>query len=267
MQNLKQNRPLSYSSLKEFSNTPNHLVSYWNRERKSTPAQEFGTLVHALILEPDKFNNEYIVIDDSKVIEELIAGGAKSPKATTVYRTWLSDFLALNAGKTVVNKDDYSQGLKLSEEANKSALIKKMQGAEKLIEWEFAGVPFKGFVDGYGDGFILDVKTSADASPKSFLRDFIKYKYYWQAALYLHANRTLNFAGNNPEFFVMVVETTAPFNTQVYKVSAEFIDKGFAEVAATVQAFKDWDGTPGGYEFNQVMADNGVLNLNLPEWL
>ena len=63
------------------------------------------------------------------------------------------------------------------------------------------------------------------------------------------------------------METSTPYNTQIYKVSPEFIDKGFSQVAAAVQSFKDWDGSAAGYEFGEIMAENGVLTLNLPEWI
>ena len=29
---MKQNRPLSYSALKQFDISPNHLIAYWNRD-------------------------------------------------------------------------------------------------------------------------------------------------------------------------------------------------------------------------------------------
>jgi len=61
MTNLKQNRPLSYSSLKAFSVTPNHLVSYWNKERTSSAAMVKGSLIHTLILEPETFGDVYAI--------------------------------------------------------------------------------------------------------------------------------------------------------------------------------------------------------------
>ena len=247
---LKQDRPLSYSALKAFSESPNHLVSYWNRERESTPAMIKGSLIHTLILEPEKFESSYAIWKGGRR-----AGGE--------YTT----FCELNASKEIIKPEDLDEVTPIAELARKNILIKNLKGTELLIEWDFAGVPFKGFVDGYGDGFILDIKTTSDASPKAFLRDFVKYKYYWQAALYLHANRALNLAGDLPDFFIVAVETNAPFNVQVYKVAPEFIDKGFTEVAKYVQAFKDWNGEPGGYEFFNPLAESGVLTLNLPEWL
>ena len=250
MTNLKQNRPLSYSSLKAFSVTPNHLVSYWNKERTSSAAMVKGSLIHTLILEPETFGDVYAIWNGGR-------------RGTNAYK----EFIAANENKEIIKPEELEEVKPIAELARKNILIKKLKGAEELIEWEFSGVPFKGFVDGYGEGFILDVKTTTDASPRSFLRDFVKYKYYWQAALYLHANRTLKLAGDNPDFFIIAVETSAPFNTQVYKVTPEFIDQGFKEVARAVQEFKDWDGTPGGYDYNNIFAEGGVLPLEVPKWL
>lgn len=246
----KLQRPLSYSSLKSFSNSPNHLLSYWNRERTSSSSMVKGSLIHTLILEPDTFDDVYAIWNGGR-------------RGTNAYK----EFLTQNEGKTIIKPEELDEVKPMAEAARKNILIKNLTGAEKLIEWELSGVPFKGFVDGFGDGFILDVKTTSDASPKAFLRDFIKYKYYWQSALYLHANRSLNFAGDNPDFFIVAVETSAPYNTQIYKVTPEFIDKGFKDVAHALQKFKEWDGEPAGYEFNNVLAENGVLTLDLPEWL
>ena len=209
-----------------------------------------GSLIHTLILEPEKFADTYAIWEGGRR-----AGGA------------YTSFCELNANKEIIKPEDLEEVKPIAELARKNILIKNLKGTEKLIEWDFAGVPFKGFVDGYGDGFILDVKTTTDASPKAFLRDFVKFKYYWQAALYLHANRSLNLAGENPDFFIVAVETSAPFNTQIYKVTPEFIDKGFSEVSKYVQKFKEWEGTPGGYEYFNALAENGVLTLELPEWL
>jgi len=247
---MKQNRPLSYSSLKAFKQSPNHLISYWNREKTSSPAMVKGSLIHTLILEPQNFEDTYAIWNGGR-------------RGTNAYK----EFEAQNEGKEIIKPEDLEDAQKIAKASANNILIKKLKGAEELIEWDFAGVPFKGFVDGYGDGFILDVKTTSDASPKAFIRDIVKYRYYWQAALYQHANNALNFAGENPDFFILAVETSAPFNSQVYKVSAEFIAQGFKEVAKAVQDFKEWDGTPGGYEFGNVLAEDGVITLEAPSWL
>ena len=58
---LLQQRPLSFSSLKEFIRSPRHYVNYLTRERKQTEAMLFGAICHKLILEPQDFEKEYII--------------------------------------------------------------------------------------------------------------------------------------------------------------------------------------------------------------
>ena len=226
-----------------------------------------GSLLHCLILEPEEFNERYFVIDDAEICERLIDEGAKSPKATKVYKEWLKEELAKNEGKEEVKAEDLEELQPIADQVRKNILLRKMTGAELAIEWEFNEVPFKGFVDGYGDGFIFDVKTTSDASPKAFARDVVKFKYHWQASLYRHANRLLDFAGDRPDYFIIAVETSAPFNVQIYKISPAFIDKGFADVSNMVTKFKSWDGTPQGYDYFSPLSEDGVIDLTLPEWL
>ena len=266
-QNLKQDRPLSYSSLKAFSQSPNHLVAYWDKDFKPTPAMIKGSLLHCLILEPEEFDKRYYVFDDSEKCQELIEGGAKSPRATADYKEWKAEKMKTFEGKEEVKVEDLEELQPIADHVRKNILLKKMTGAELAIDWDFNGVPFKGFVDGYGDGFIFDVKTTSDASPKAFARDVVKFRYYWQASLYRHANRVLDFAGDLPDYFIIAVETSAPFNVQIYKMSPAFIDKGFAEVSEMVDKFKKWDGTPQGYDYFNPLSDDGVIDLNLPQWL
>lgn len=264
--NLKQNRPLSYSALKQFNNSPNHLVAYWDRQFVQTPAMLKGSIIHKLILEPDTFNDEYFVLNDADILAELVAGGAKSPKATKIYKEWKAEQLEANQDKTQVDQELFLECFDVSRKALENEILKKVEAVEHLVEFSFAGVPFKGFIDASGPGFILDVKTTSDASPEAFVRDVMKLKYHWQSALYLEANRELGFSGSNPEFYILAVETSSPFNVQLYKMSAEFVDLGFAEVSKAVQRFKDWDGSPAGYEFFDLMFENGVSTLNPPAW-
>jgi hypothetical protein len=204
---MKQDRPLSYSSLKAFNTSPNHLLNYWAKVFTPTPAMAKGSLIHTLILEPEEFESRYAVWD----------GGRRAGKE---YKA----FQESNEGKDILKAEEVEEVTKIVDSVKNNVLLNKMTGTELLVEWDLNGQPFKGFVDGFGDGFILDVKTTSDASPKAFLRDVIKYKYYWQAALYLNANEELNFAGEKPDFFILAVETSAPFNTQMYKLKYDLIE-------------------------------------------
>ena len=250
MKKGKIRRPLSYSSIKEFMKSPNHLLSYWDREKVTTPAMLKGTLIHTLLLEPEKMEKEYATW----------LGGRR---AGNEYKTFQEE----NQGKTIIKPEELEEAEKIIKTAKNNVLLNLKKGVELEILWKMNLIPFRGFVDFYGAGFIGDVKTCSDASPKAFQRDFIKFKYYIQAFLYGHANETLRFAGENPDYFILAVETSPPYNSQMYKVSTEFIEKGKEEVHKALQDFEKWDGEPAGYEFYDLLEENGVITLNLPEWM
>lgn len=209
-----------------------------------------GSLLHTLILEPVEFNQRYAIFDGARR-----AGDA-----------WKS-FQEANQEKEILKQSEYDEVKQIADRVRNNILIKKLTGVEQLIEFEVDKVPFKGYVDGYGDGFIMDLKSCQDASPTAFMRDIVKFKYYWQAALYLKANRSIKFAGNAPDYFILAIETKAPFNFQIYKLDGDFIDAGLKQVKAQVQAFKEWDGNPAGYEYNNYAAEAGVITLEAPTWL
>ena len=86
---MKKDR-LSYSALSQFSKSPNHLLSYWNKEQKpATEAQQFGKLLHKMILEPEEMLQEYIQYE-----------GRRAGKAWT-------DFQELHLSKTIVTSKLY----------------------------------------------------------------------------------------------------------------------------------------------------------------
>ena len=246
----KLKRPLSYSSLKQFAQSPNHLLSYWEGEKKETSSMLKGTLIHTILLEPEKLESEYAIWKGGR-------------RAGAEYKT----FCEVNEGKNIIKPEELEEAEKCIEKANANVLLNLKKGVEKEIKFEIEGLPFRGFVDFYGDGFIGDLKTCSNAEPKAFQRDFVKLKYYWQAAIYIMANEQLNFAGENPDYFIIAVETSAPYNTQIFKVEPKFIEKGISEIMQALKDFERWDGKPAGYEFYNELSNNGVINLNLPEWL
>tara|TARA_R110000796_G_scaffold73842_2_gene165874 strand:+ start:3190 stop:4020 length:831 start_codon:yes stop_codon:yes gene_type:complete len=276
---MKQNRPLSYSALKAFSKSPKHLIAYWNKVFTPTPAMALGSLIHVMILEPQEFENRYFALDDEEICLDLIAEGAKSPRANGKYKAWKLEEMKKAEGKEIVNIEDVKLAKKIAKSVIEHPLVKALTFKEELIEWTFNGQPFKGFVDGAGallpeafrdqegQGYILDVKTTKDAEPEAFKRDFVKYGYHNQGAAYKNANEELKFAGINPKYYVIAVETAEPFINQVYEIPQEFIDKGLVKSIKLIEDFKAWDGTPAGYEFGNELAKNGVLTLYPPAWL
>lgn len=176
---------LSFSSLMQFADSPKDFIEYKLREKEETDAMIYGTLVHCLILEPDKFNERYVVCNDKDIMVAI--GGAK-PRATKQYKEWKAIFEQENSDKIIIDSDTYNLAVSTQVNAlNNRAFYTKLKGEgenEKKIEWDFLNFKFKGIIDRTTTDFRLDIKTCQNANPKEFQRDIIKRKLYLQAAMY-----------------------------------------------------------------------------------
>ena len=56
---------LGHSALIKILRSPAHYLEYRNAKHEPTPAMEFGTALHAAILEPESFSAEYAVFDET----------------------------------------------------------------------------------------------------------------------------------------------------------------------------------------------------------
>ena len=236
---MKQDRPLSYSALKQFDISPNHLIAYWNRDLTQSAAQIKGTLIHTLTLEPETFEEKYAIFD----------GKVKRGKAYDA-------FVEENEGKLIISQKDYDDAstVKSAIFSNEAVheLFLETHTTEKLVEWESMDMKFKGFVDGIGDGFIFDLKTTASADPNKFTSDAFKYGYAMQAAMYCMACRVEN-------YYIIAAESTSPNNVTLFKMSDELLQYGVSEFQRIVEKYKAWDGNPVGYS-------DVVEVLGLPNW-
>jgi len=68
-------RPLSYSSIKEFAKSPKHYVYYVHNRSAPSKAMDLGTLIHALLMYPQKTAEMFAIYPDvdrrTKVGKEL----------------------------------------------------------------------------------------------------------------------------------------------------------------------------------------------------
>ena len=226
---MKKNR-LSYSALCAFKKSPNHLLKYWEGKTKVTDAMQFGSIVHKLLLEPDSFNDDYAVFE----------GARRAGKE------W-QEFKAANDNKQIIKLSELDDANAIAQNAMNNPIFNKLMQnkvhTEKEVRWNHAGVDFKGFVDleSYVDGktIVCDIKTTTDAG-KRFQRDLLYNDYKMQAAMYLE-----NY--DDADYYIIAVETTSPYNVQVYSLGHNLILQGFSEYKNLVAKYIEWNGEPVGY--------------------
>ena len=87
-----------------------------------------------------------------------------------------------------MTKEQFEEGRRLRDAVYNSEpsmeLLQALTEAEKKITWTNDGLSFVGYVDGYSPEFILDLKTTRDASPEKFQRDIFNMQYHVQLAMY-----------------------------------------------------------------------------------
>jgi len=234
---------LSVSALKAFNRSPNHYIQYLTGPRKSSKAMTFGSALHCAVLEPHEFEKRYAVAP--KLDRRTKAG----KEAHAAFEKAMGD-------REVLPYSEHERLVLVKDAVTKSApamtLLRMAETFEEVREEPILGTPFKGIADAVGPGFVVDLKTSQDASPRGFQRTAANLHYHLQAAAY----RRL---WGVDAFYWIVVETDAPWNVVVYKQDDDSNDKADALLCKLIKQWQDWDGKPASY------ADE-VLTLSLPSW-
>lgn len=246
---------VSKSGLDQVRRSPLH---YWNRYlnpdrviEPPTAAMVLGSALHARVLEPQVFADEYIVAPEG------IDRRTKEGKLR-----W-ADFESEAEGRTVLKAEDAAQieAMAAAVHAHPAArMILRLPGVcEQSYFWKDAatGEECKCRPDWHSDDrtIIADVKTTEDASPKGFARSVLKYRYHVQAAFYSQGIGA-------EQFLFIAVEKKPPFAVAVYVTPQELVERGAQEAAedlrllATCRADNAWPG-----------YGDEIQALSVPKWL
>lgn len=196
---------ISASALKAFAKCP--ALSQVAREE--TAALSLGQLVHCAILEPDALESRFLATDVDR----------RGTKA------WAAAEEAA-AGRELVKQADMETALYMRDSvwSNPTAAA-LLTGAhtEQSVFWNHAGTgqPCKARSDAVNLELraLIDVKTTVDASPREFARQFVRYGYGLQDVHYRQGFSADTFA---PEAFVfLAVEKSPPYLVALYELTAD----------------------------------------------
>lgn len=241
--------PLSFSSLKAFARSPLQFIEYKENKPEPTPAMLFGTLVHRALLEPKKYSRTVAVWE----------GGRRGTNAH-------KDFVAANKGKDIVTAKEAMDIRTLCHrvEAHPYAgsMLKQCQKFEVPFKMEQCGVPHRGIIDGLGSWFMLDLKTTQSVSHYSLQRNIYDLKYYMQAAIYQRAAALMGY--DHEAYFIIAVESTAPYHVQVVELEPHYIARGHIEWENLLEQWKRWDGSVK-HSLNE--EDEAGWQMDAPSWV
>jgi len=193
--------------------TPAHVYDAFfapDREQPESAALDFGRMFHAAVLEPETFDDKYMVMPEG------LDRRTKEGKAL-----W-ADILA--SGKQAVASDKFNDVKKMAANIHKLPIWSKIMDNnpqfEKTVMTENRRIRMDIFVepcDDFPRGLIVDLKSCVDASPYRFGYDCNKLGYHIQAAYYCDVvfNKT---GGWIPDFTILASEKTRPFIAKAYEV-------------------------------------------------
>jgi len=233
---------ISASGLKMIAKKSVH--HYLNAEFKSTPAMAFGTAVHTAIYEPSDYHKSYHIIP-------------KIDRRTKAGKELYTKHIEEAKEKTILDEEDHQRILTILENLGKSDAREYVHGEMELSHYlEYEGVKVRVRPDCINKvaGFISDVKTCQDNSPRVFLSDIYKYKYHVQAAFYM------DMLGVN-KFIFIAIETNAPYSIETYILSDELLEKGRQEYKKAIADWKYYLETDVALGYDGVRNDEGIIIL------
>jgi hypothetical protein len=194
--------------------SPAHLRAHLDGYQAEETEPLFkGTLIHAVVLEPDSIGSRYYLEPDgdgrTKAVKE-----ARAEAAT------------LNPGKIPVRKADLDMAVAVRDSVYSHKAAKALLGAdgevERSIFWtnRDTGEACKARLDKLSQtkAFIADVKSTRDASPAAFAKSIVNYRYDVQAVHYAEPV--------DLRFVFIAVEKLPPYAVAVYAVNAEILKLG-----------------------------------------
>ena len=239
--------------------------------REETAAFRLGNAIHAAVLEPGEFDHRYALIpEDAPRRPTVTQINAKKPSDDTLYAIgWWNDFDAKNENVTILSPEEWSVAQKIGANARLHPLAKSIfnEGdAELSVFWTDPETEVlckcrpDWLISPNPKHVILDLKSTADASPDGFMRSAYNYGYHRAAAWYLDGVEAAT--GDRPDAFMfLAVEKKAPFAVAYYYADEAMIELGRRECRAALRTYANclssgkWPGYP-----------EMVVPLGLPRW-
>ena len=228
------------SSLKTIlSHSPRHYLYALQHPKPATPAMLLGIATHTAVLEPDRFQAEYIRKPD----------GLKF--TTSDGKAWRDE--QIGAGLLILDGDDYDQILSMRKSLMQNPRIRELLTApgavEKSIRWidDATGLACKGRPDlVLDDGTLIDLKTTRDVRPRQFTQAVMNFDYPLSMSFYADGLRKNGIDVRG--VYLIAVETAAPYDCAPYRLPAEMLDYGrdrYGAGLAMIKTCRETDSWPG----------------------
>ncbi len=249
---------ISQSDLSFMLKSPRHY-QWRDKLKRESEAMNFGTALHAAILEPQRFKTQYLVEP------EFYSDGKPINRRYEAHRKFLKDFRAEAAteGKRVVKPEELDSFIgMLTACASNPMVCELLHGGEQecVAQAKWNGMLIKGQADHFGEHpqlgrIVVDVKTTQDASPGAFSRAIHNYHYDLQSGVYSKL-----FSAD--AFIFIAIEKQAPYSVGVYRADDSIIGRGQEQAEQLINRIKECEATDVWPSYTA-----GLDNIMLPAWV
>lgn len=225
---------ISKSGLDKINKSPAHF--YLSAPTEQTPAMRMGTIMHAAVLEPERFANDCMVLKGifSKAKAEYKAA-AKEHGAENVL-THQEGAQVDSIQETVRSDPDASAALAECNQFELSAFV------------EINGVLCRARYDAINleTGVSVDLKTTKCSEREEFSKSVYNFRYHVQDAFYSAIFRLIT--GRDLRFKFLAVENEPPHCPMVYELGSESKEYGYQDAMNDLLTYKranesqDWKG-------------------------
>ncbi|WP_194792988.1 PD-(D/E)XK nuclease-like domain-containing protein [Caenimonas koreensis] len=222
---------LSCSLLKPLLTSPAHFQAALVAQRKSSAAQDFGSLVHLLVLEPQHLSREVAVYP----------GIANSRDRD------FKVFASANSHKIVVDEPTFSTARRIAHKVATTRFRGRLLAQfieESMTECSVyftepvTGLRLRVRFDAYHPEISFDLKTTRHAAPTEFARDAVVLSYDMQAYMYSLARSKFEGTSTPAPFVFISAETSAPYSVCTHLAGATLIENGEAKLRECLTTFK-----------------------------
>ncbi len=243
-----------YRSWKAFSITnglkllksPGHYRHAEDNPREPTKSMMFGTAVHERLLEPEVFKEKYIYVPEEIPRDRRTKARKKWEEENTpvVVRDGHVAIDPAFMPKSVLETEDAKAIETIAEQVmTRDCCAGLLEGGENEIAlvWRHdfgEGVEpmlCKGRLDCYQQdlGLLVDIKTTADASPEKFGKSAANYCYHIQLAHYLAGARALDLEIES--VVIVAIESEEPYGVERLSSSVECAEGGRASASGATR--------------------------------
>lgn len=217
---------LSCSLLKPLLTSPAHFRAGLVAPPKNSPAKEFGSLVHLLLLQPHLASQELAVYPGIANSRDLD----------------FKAFLACNTHRLAVDEPTFAEARRLANKVSETAykgrplgefIEESMREVSIYFTEPVTGLRLRIRPDAYHPEITFDLKTTRQSTPEAFARDAVEFGYDLQAFMYGLGRRLYEGAQAVPFVFI-AAETAQPHSIGVFEAGSTFLENGAAKFQACV---------------------------------